>query len=287
MRTTVRNIREMKRRGEKIPMLTAYDYPSAQIVEAAGVPIILVGDSLGQVVLGYDSTVPVTMEEMLHHTRAVARGATRALIVGDMPFLTYNVDETRALRNAGRFLQEGGAQAVKVEGGTRIAPTVRRLTESGIPVMGHIGLTPQSIHQMGGYRVQGRTPRAAARLLADAQALEDAGAFSLVLEVVPAPLARLITQRLRIPTIGIGAGPDCDGQVLVLHDMLRFHTEEGTKKHAKEYTDLAGAAQGAAAQYVSEVCSGAFPGPEHGFGMDESVIAELAGEEPSARPADR
>ena len=268
-------------------MLTAYDYPSAQIVEAAGVPIILVGDSLGQVVLGYDSTVPVTMEEMLHHTRAVARGATKALIVGDMPFLTYNVDEKQALRNAGRFLQEGGAQAVKVEGGTRIAPTVRRLTESGIPVMGHIGLTPQSIHQMGGYRVQGRTPRAAARLLADAQALEDAGAFSLVLEVVPSPLARLITQRLRIPTIGIGAGPDCDGQVLVLHDMLRFHTEEGTKKHAKEYADVAGAARGAAAQYVAEVCSGAFPGPEHGFAMDESVIAELAGEQPSARPADR
>ena len=268
-------------------MLTAYDYPSAQLVEAAGVPIILVGDSLGQVVLGYDSTVPVTLDEMLHHTRAVARGATSALIVGDMPFLTYNVDEKQALVNAGRFLQEAGAQAVKVEGGTRIAPTVRRLTEAGIPVMGHIGLTPQSIHQMGGYRVQGRTPRAAARLLADAQALEDAGAFSLVLEVVPSALARLISQRLRIPTIGIGAGPDCDGQVLVLHDMLRFHSEDGTKKHAKEYADLAGTARRAMTEYVSDVRAGAFPGLEHGFAMDESVIAELAGQEPSARPADR
>ena len=275
MRITIRAIQEMKKRGEKIPMLTAYDYASARLLEEAGVNFILVGDSLGQVVLGYESTIPVTMEDMLHHTKAVTRATDQALVVADMPFLTYHLDERQALHNAGRFLQEGVAQAVKLEGGTRMAATVRFLTQNGIPVLGHIGLAPQSINQLGGARVQGKTPKAAADLLADAQALEEAGAFAVVMELVPEPLARLITQRLSIPTIGIGAGVHCDGQVLVLHDMLGLSTGF-TPKHAKQYADLAGVIRGAVAQYIIEVRAGQFPTAKESFTMDESIIEELA-----------
>jgi len=274
MRVNISQIKEMKRKGQRIPMLTAYDYPTAKLVDEAGVPIILVGDSLGQVVLGYDSSVNVTMEDMLHHTRAVVRGAQHALIVGDMPFMSYQSDIPTAIRNAGRFLQEAGAQAVKLEGGETVAATVRRIVECGIPVMGHIGLTPQSVNQLGGYRVQGRTPEAAAQLIRDAQALQDAGAFSIVLECVPAPLSRIITQRLSIPTIGIGAGAHCDGQVQVLHDMMGLFTDY-VPKHAKRYAFLADVFKEAVVRYVREVQEEAFPTEKESFSMDESVLAEL------------
>ena len=273
-RITVTNIQEMKRNGERIPMITAYDYPTARLVDEAGIPMILVGDSLGMAVLGYDSTLPVTMEDMLHHIKAVVRGAQRALIVGDMPFMSYQGDVPTAIRNAGRLLQEGGAQTVKLEGGETVAETVRRIVECGIPVMGHIGLTPQSVNQLGGYKVQGKTPKAAARLLRDAQALKEAGAFSLVLEGVPAPLGRLITERLSIPTIGIGAGVHCDGQVQVVHDMLGLFTDF-LPKHAKRYALLAEATREALVRYAQEVREGVFPTEKESFSMDESVLGEL------------
>jgi 3-methyl-2-oxobutanoate hydroxymethyltransferase len=275
MRVTISQIKEMKRKGERIPMLTAYDYPTAKLVEESGVPMILVGDSLGQVVLGYPSTVQVTMEDMLHHTKAVVRGTQRALIVGDMPFMSYQPDISTALRNAGRFLQEAGAQAVKLEGGVTAAETVSRIVEWGIPVMGHIGLTPQSVNQLGGYKVQGRTPEAAARLIRDAQALQEAGAFAIVLESVPTPLSRLITERLSIPTIGIGAGLYCDGQVQVLHDMMGLFTDF-IPKHAKRYAEMAQVFQEALGAYVREVREEEFPTEKESFTMDESVLAELA-----------
>jgi 3-methyl-2-oxobutanoate hydroxymethyltransferase len=274
MRVTISDIKEMKTRGEKVPMITAYDYTSARIVDEVGVPIILVGDSLGQVILGYDSTLPVTMDEMIHHTKAVARGAKRALIVGDMPFMSYQASVSEALRNAGRFLQEGGAQTVKLEGGVAMANTVQRMVSRGIPVMGHIGLTPQSVHQLGGYKVQGKTLRAAVRLMEDARALEEAGAYALVLECVPAPLARLITQRVSIPTIGIGAGKECDGQVQVFHDMLGLFSEF-VPKHAKRYANLGETIASAVAEYISEVKDQSFPGPEHSYDLKEEVLAEL------------
>jgi 3-methyl-2-oxobutanoate hydroxymethyltransferase len=275
MRITISQIKEMKRKGQRIPMLTAYDYPTAKLVEESGVPMILVGDSLGQVVLGYPSTVQVTMEDMLHHTKAVVRGTQRALIVGDMPFMSYQPDISTALRNAGRFLQEAGAQAVKLEGGVTAAETVSRIVEWGIPVMGHIGLTPQSVNQLGGYKVQGRTPEAAARLIRDAQALQEAGAFAIVLESVPTPLSRLITERLSIPTIGIGAGLYCDGQVQVLHDMMGLFTDF-IPKHAKRYAEMAQVFQEALGAYVREVREEEFPTEKESFTMDESVLAELA-----------
>ena len=275
MRVTISQIKEMKRKGERIPMLTAYDYPTAKLVEESGVPMILVGDSLGQVVLGYPSTVQVTMEDMLHHTKAVVRGTQRALIVGDMPFMSYQPDISTALRNAGRFLQEAGAQAVKLEGGVTAAETVSRIVEWGIPVMGHIGLTPQSVNQLGGYKVQGRTPEAAARLIRDAQALQEAGAFAIVLESVPTPLSRLITERLSIPTIGIGAGLYCDGQVQVLHDMMGLFTDF-IPKHAKRYAEMAQVFQEALGAYVREVREEEFPTEKESFTIDESVLAELA-----------
>ncbi|MFN3974268.1 MAG: 3-methyl-2-oxobutanoate hydroxymethyltransferase [Dehalococcoidia bacterium] len=273
MRLTIRDIQEMKRRGERIPMLTAYDYTTAKLLDEAGIPLILVGDSLGQVVLGYDSTIPVTLEDMLHHTKAVVRGARRALVVADMPFMTY-AEPAQALANAARLVQEAGAGVVKVEGGRRVAETVRRIVEWGIPVMGHIGLTPQSVHQLGGYRVQGRSREAAAALLADALALEAAGAFALVLELVPIPLARLITQRLRIPTIGIGAGPFCDGQVQVIHDMLGLYTDF-VPKHCRRYADLAGVIREAVSRYGEEVRQGSFPSEKESFSMDEALLADL------------
>ena len=274
MRVTITEIKEMKQRKEKIPMLTAYDYVTAKIVDEAGVPLILVGDSLGMVILGYETTIPVTMEEMLHHTKAVVRGARRALIVADMPFMTYHISVSEALRNAARFIQEGGAQAVKLEGGKIVAETVKRIVDCGIPVMAHIGVTPQSIYQLGGYKVQGKTPELAKILLKDARILGEAGAFSLVLECVPAPLARVITQAINIPTIGIGAGPDCDGQVQVISDILGLFTEF-VPKHAKQYAKLASEMKTAVANYVAEVKSHTFPTMEHSFPMDESLLESL------------
>ncbi len=275
MRITIAEIAEMKRRGEKIPMLTAYDYATGKIADEAAVPMILVGDSLGMVILGYESTLPVTLEEMLHHTRAVARAVKRALIVGDMPFMTYQTSIPEALHNAARFIQQGGAHAVKLEGGEAVAETVTRIVECGIPVMGHIGLTPQSIHQLGGFKVQGKTPGAAERLLNDALTLEKAGTFAIVLECVPAPLSKLISQNVGIPTIGIGAGPDCDGQVQVISDLLGLFTDF-VPRHAKQYAQLAGVIGNAIAEYISEVKTGAFPAPKHGYTMDESLLEELA-----------
>jgi 3-methyl-2-oxobutanoate hydroxymethyltransferase len=275
MRVSINEIKEMKTKKEKIVMLTAYDYSTAKLVDEAGVPLILVGDSLGMVILGYESTIPVTMDEMIHHTKAVVRGTKQALVIGDMPFMTYHTNISDALRNAARFIQEGGAQAVKLEGGVTVAETVKRIVECGIPVMGHIGLTPQSIHQLGGHKVQGKTPEAAERLLKDARALEQAGAFAVVLELVPAPLSRLITQKLSIPTIGIGAGLDCDGQVQVISDLLGLFSDF-VPKHAKQYAKLAGTIKTALADYIAEVKAGKFPTAEHSSTIDESLLEELA-----------
>jgi len=274
MRVSINEIKAMKQRKEKIPMLTAYDYVTARIIDEVGVPMILVGDSLGMVVLGYESTIPVTMEEMLHHTRAVVRGAKKALIVGDMPFMTYHTSVSDALKNAALFIQEGGAQAVKLEGGEVVAEAVRRLVDCGIPVMGHIGLTPQSIHQLGGYKAQGKTPETARKLFKDAQILEQAGAFSIVLECVPAPLSRLIAEKLSIPVIGIGAGPDCDGEVQVVSDVLGLYSDF-VPKHARQYARLAESIRAAVATYVKEVKDNTFPTMEHAYTMDESILSSL------------
>jgi 3-methyl-2-oxobutanoate hydroxymethyltransferase len=274
MRITINRIKEMKQKGEKITMLTAYDYSTAKIVDEAGIPLILVGDSLGMVVLGYESPIPVTIEEILHHTKAVVRGTKQAMVVGDMPFMTYHVSIEDAMRNAARFIQEAGAQAIKLEGGVTVAEKVKRIVDCGIPVMGHIGLTPQSIHQFGGFRVQGKTPEAAARLLKDAQALEEAGAFAIVLETVPAPLARIITEKIGIPTIGIGAGVDCDGQVQVINDILGSFTDF-VPKHAKQYVKLADIISKAVTEYYDEVKAGTFPTDKQSFPMDESILAGL------------
>ena len=274
MATTIRRLAEMKRAGEKIPMVTAYDYTAARIADAAGIPIILVGDSLGMVVLGYDSTVPVTMDDMVRHGRMVSRGASQALVVVDLPFMSYQVDAAEALRNAGRLMQEGGAHTVKMEGGVSIASTVRRVVDAGVPVMGHIGLTPQSVNALGGYRVQGRTKATARRVLEDALALQEAGAYSVVLECVPAPLARAITERLTIPTIGIGAGPHCDGQVQVFHDMLGLFPDF-VPKHARQYAELGSDMTRAFERYAEDVRRGAFPSEAESFTMNESLLADL------------
>jgi 3-methyl-2-oxobutanoate hydroxymethyltransferase len=277
MKVTVPQILEMARRGERIAMVTAYDYPSARLVDAAGVPIILVGDSLGNVVLGYGSTVPVTMEDMIHHTSAVVRGTQHALVVADMPFMSYQASDEDGMRNAGRFMKETGCEGVKLEGGRAVAPLVRRLVGAGIPVMGHVGLTPQSVHQIGGYKVQGRGIDQARALLDDALAIQEAGAFSIVLEYVAAPVARLLSERLEVPTIGIGAGPDCDGQVLVFHDLLGldpgFHP-----KHARVYANLGEIIRNAVAEYIQHVRSGEFPEDVHSFKMsadDEALLDQL------------
>ncbi|MBI4498585.1 MAG: 3-methyl-2-oxobutanoate hydroxymethyltransferase [Chloroflexi bacterium] len=280
MRVTIHDLQQMKARGERIPMLTAYDYSTARILDEAGVPLILVGDSLGMVMLGYDTTLPVTLEVMLHHIKAVVRGTKRAFVVGDMPFMSYQTSVADALRNAGRLLQEAGSQAVKLEGGEPMADTVRRLVEVGIPVQGHLGFTPQSVNQLG-VRVQGRSKDLARRLVNDAVCLEQAGAFSIVLEMVPAPLARLITARVKVPTIGIGAGPYCDGQVQVIHDMLGLYPDF-VPKHAKQYAQMGRVMQDAVTCYLNEVTAGAFPTSKESFGMDqqvlEAVIAELGPE---------
>ena len=277
MRVTITEIKDMKQRKEKIPMLTAYDYVTAKMVDEAGVPLILVGDSLGMVMLGYESTIPVTMEEMIHHTKAVVRGAKKALIIGDMPFMSYHISVPDALHNAARFIQEGGAQAVKLEGGEVVAEKVRRLVDCGIPVMGHIGLTPQSIHQLGGFKVRGKAVEEAKKLLNDARILEEAGAFAIVLECTPAPLSKLITQKLAIPTIGIGAGPDCDGQVQVVSDLLGLYTDF-VPKHAKQYARLAGEIKNAVSSYIAEVKSLSFPTMEQSYTMDKSLVKQLKAE---------
>ncbi|TET18044.1 MAG: 3-methyl-2-oxobutanoate hydroxymethyltransferase [Dehalococcoidia bacterium] len=274
MRVSIIQIKEMKQKGEKIAMLTAYDYATAKLIDGAGIPLILVGDSLGMVVLGYESTIPVTMDEMLHHTKAVVRGTTRALIVGDMPFMTYQVSVDDALRNAARFIQEGGAQTVKLEGGENMAETVKRIVSSGIPVMGHIGLTPQSIHQLGGFKVMGKTLEAAVRLINDAKALDEAGVFAIVLECVPEPLSKLITEKVSVPTIGIGAGKYCDGQVQVISDLLGLYTDF-VPKHAKQYARLFESIKSATADYIAEVQAGAFPTEKQSYAMDKSVLTEL------------
>jgi 3-methyl-2-oxobutanoate hydroxymethyltransferase len=269
MRVTTRKIGQMKRRSERIVMVTTYDAMSAGAAERAGIPMVLVGDSLGQVVQGYDSTIPVSMDDMVSHTAAVARCAPSPLIVADLPFLSYQVSEEIALTNAARLLQEGGAQAVKLEGGVSVAPTVKRLTDAGIAVMGHIGFTPQSVHQLGGYRVQGRTEDAAARLLEDALALQDAGAFAVVLELVPTEVAATITERLDVPTIGIGAGPDCDGQVQVFHDLLGL-LPDFRPKHAGRYGDLAGVIDEALSRYADDVRGNKFPTDAESFSTKSS-----------------
>lgn len=274
MRITINQIKDMKPKGEKITMLTAYDYSTAKIVDEVGIPLILVGDSLGMVVLGYESTIPVTMEEMLHHTKAVVRGTKQTMVVGDMPFMTYHISVDDTLKNAARFIQEAGAQAIKLEGGVTVAEKVRRIVECGIPVMGHIGLTPQSIHQFGGFKVQGRTPKAAVKMLKDAQALEEAGAFAIVLETVPTPLATLITQKIGIPTIGIGAGIGCDGQVQVINDILGLFADF-VPKHAKQYAKLTDIMSSAITEYYNEVKAGSFPTAKQSFSMNESILAEL------------
>ena len=263
-KVTVPHILERKLRGEKISCLTAYDYPAARLVDEAGIELILVGDSLAQTVLGYNSTVPVTVDEMLHHLRAVRRGVRRALLIVDLPYGSYHVSDEQALANAIRFLKEGGAEAVKLEGGVKRAPLVRKLVDAQIPVMGHIGLTPQSVHALGGYRVQGKTLDSAAEILADAEALEEAGAFAIVLEGIPRELAAIITRRLRIPTIGIGAGPDCDGQVLVFHDLVGL-SYMPSPKFVRPYANLRELLHQALTSFHADVAGGRFPNDDESY----------------------
>lgn len=271
---TTTTLRVMKTARRPIVMVTAYDTPSARIVDQAGVDVILVGDSLGMTVLGFDSTLPVTLDDMVRHTAAVARGAKRALVVADMPFMSYQVSAADALRSAGRLMAEGGAAAVKVEGGAHVAPTVERLVRIGIPVMGHVGLTPQSVHQLGGYRVQARDAEAAVTLIDDCLALQDAGAFAVVLECIPAELAALVSGELEAPTIGIGAGSGCDGQVQVFHDILGLGGEF-MPKHARRYVDAGSLMRDAVNSYVDDVRLGAFPGEEQTTRMDERTLEEV------------
>jgi 3-methyl-2-oxobutanoate hydroxymethyltransferase len=265
---TVRTLLALKKRGEKIAMVTAYDYHSARVVDAAGIDAILVGDSLGMVVQGQDTTLPVTVDDVVYHTRLVRRADPRALVISDMPFLSYQVSVPDAVANAGRLVKEGGAQAVKIEGGRQFLNTVGALADASIPVMGHLGLTPQSVHRFGGYRVQGRTDDARKRLLEDAQLLERAGCFAIVLEGMPWELAEEITAALEIPTIGIGAGPRCDGQVLVFHDLLGIQTEVAPK-FVKRYAQLNDVMIEALKRYGAEVRSGAYPDLEHSYGQAE------------------
>lgn len=272
MRLTAPEVMEMKGK-EKIVMLTAYDFPTAKLAEEAGVHIILVGDSLGMVVLGYETTIPVTMDEMIHHTKAVSRATKKALIVGDMPFMSY-ASISDALRNSARFIQEGGAQAVKLEGGEVMAETIRKIVDCGIPVMAHIGLTPQSIYQLGGFRVRGKTLETARQLLKDAEAVSQAGAFAVVLESIPYLLAKLITERIPIPTIGIGAGPFCDGQVQVISDIIGSYTEF-IPRHAKRYANISQIIKEALNQYVKEVKEGIFPTEAHSYKLDPEILEEL------------
>lgn len=270
---TIPEFRNMTVQGEKITMLTAYDYPTATILEKSGIDMILVGDSLGMVVLGYDSTVPVTMEEMLHHAKAVRRGAPNTFVVVDLPYLSYATSQ-EALQNAGRLIKEAGADAVKLEGGKDYSEIVRFLTKSGVPVVGHIGLTPQTATQLGGFKVQGKDVESATKLLQDALAIEKAGAMMLVLEAIPAALAERITQKSSIPTIGIGAGEQCDGQVLVFHDLAGLF-ERFVPRFVKQYESLGVKIESAVRQYCTEVRELAFPGPEHSFSLNEEILNQL------------
>ncbi len=266
----VPDLEAKKRRGEKIVMLTAYDYTMARLLDRAGIDVLLVGDSLGMVVLGHETTLPVTLDAMVHHTKAVSRGARRALVVADMPFLTFQVSVPEAVRNAGRLIQEGGAAGVKIEGGGAVVETAARLVEVGIPVMGHLGLLPQSVHQLGGYRQQAKLEDEAEQLLADAQALEEAGAFAVVLESIPAEVAKTVTAELRIPTIGIGAGPYCDGQVLVSYDMLGL-SQDAVPSFVKRYADLGEQTVAAAKAYAEDVRHERYPAPAR---LAQQTLAE-------------
>lgn len=273
-RVTPDQIRQMKARGERIPMLTAYDYAMAQILDAAGVPMLLVGDSLGMVMLGYDSTLPVTVDDIIRHTQAVVRGSKRALIVADLPFGSFQVSPQATMAAAVRIMKEAGPQAVKLEGGVRSAPAARLLVEAGIPVMGHLGMTPQSVNAFGGFKVQGKTEAAARALLADVAALEEAGAFAVVLELVPAELARLVTERATIPTIGIGAGPHCDGEVQVIHDILGLFPDF-TPRHARRFAEVGTVVRDAVTAFMGEVRSRTFPTEQQSAAMDAAVIEAL------------
>lgn len=274
---TIVDLQKKKETGKAITMLTAYDYPTGLLVERAGIDIILVGDSLAMVVLGHENTLSVTMDEMLHHCRAVARGARNPLLVGDMPFMSYQASVTEAIRNAGRFLKEGNMDVVKLEGGRSVASTVRAIVDAGIPVMGHIGLTPQSVSKLGGYRVQGKDVAAAEALIDDATALEQAGAFSLILEAIPSPVAEIISDRTSIPTIGIGAGPHCDGQVLVIHDLIGLF-EGFLPKFVRRYAQIFPTVLEALSQYRQDVISREFPGPEHSYTMSDEALQVLLAE---------
>ena len=274
MKNTVVTFRNAKAEGKRLSMLTAYDYSTAKLEDEAGINGILVGDSLGNVVLGYDDTIPVTMEDMIHHGAAVARGAKDALVVIDMPFMSYQISVEDALRNAGRLMKEGHAGAVKLEGGEEVCPQIRAIVNAGIPVMAHLGLTPQSIHAFGGFKVQGKTEAAAKKLLEDAKRVQEAGAFSVVLEAVPSKLAAMITEELEIPTIGIGAGNGCDGQILVYQDMLGMFSDF-TPKFVKRYANVGEIMKEAFRGYIEEVESGAFPAKENEYAVDDSVIEKL------------
>lgn len=271
---TTTALKDKKAKGEKITMLTAYDYSTAMMQDQAGIDVILVGDSLGMVVLGYENTLAVTMDDMIHHTKAVVRGTKNAMVVGDMPFLSYHVSISESVRNAGRFIQEAGAQAVKLEGGVERVEVVKAIIDAAIPVMGHIGLTPQSVHQMGGFRVQGKDLETAKKLIEDAKALEKAGVFSIVLEGVPAALAQKVTQELTVPTIGIGAGPGCDGQVLVINDVLGMY-QGHIPKFAKKFNDLHPVIVKAIEEYRDEVKAGTFPAQEHCYSIKDDVLEKL------------
>ncbi len=273
-KVTIPDLYQMKADGRKISVMTAYDYPGAILAEAAGVDVVLVGDSLGNVVMGLDSTVPVTMEEMIHHLKAVRRGLRNAFLIGDLPFMSYQVSREQAVMNSGRFLKEAGCDMVKLEGGAEMAETVRAIVDAGIPVCAHIGLTPQSVTKLGGYKVQGKDLKTAQKLIDGAKALEAAGADMIVFECIPSALAGAITANTGMVTIGIGAGPDCDGQVLVFHDLLGLTTRK-TPKMARQYANLMEVAGEALGRYVAEVRAGEFPAPEHGFAMDGKVVRQL------------
>ncbi len=275
---TTATLKKMKVNKEPITMLTAYDYPSAKLAEEAGIDIILVGDSLGMVVLGYDTTIPVTMADMLHHTKAVTRGAKKSFVVTDMPFLSYQVSLEEAVKNAGLILQEGLAKAVKIEGGSEVAGIINKLTQIGIPVMGHIGLTPQSVHQLGGYKVQGKDIEQAKKLITDAKKLEEAGAFAIVLEAIPESLAEIITNNLTIPTIGIGAGRNCDGQVLVFHDLIQY-ANQLRPSFVKSYANVGLDIKNAISTYISEVKNHIFPSREHSYSINHDIINKIYGGE--------
>ena len=273
-KVTIADLQQKKETGQKITMMTAYDYPTSRLVDQAGIDTILVGDSLGMVMLGYDSTVPVTMDEMIHHCRAVCRGTKNSFVIGDMPFLSYQINIERAIENAGRFIKEAGCESIKLEGGSEMVQVVKAIVDAGIPVCAHIGLTPQTATKLSGFRVQGKDAESARELVNSAKALQEAGAFMIVMECIPDVLAAKITKELTIPTIGIGAGKDCDGQVLVYHDLVGLF-ERFTPRFVKQYINLAPKIQEALVKFREEVEAGDFPGPEHTFGMKEEEAEKI------------